>query len=91
MGDKPPSDLRSPRTSSQPSYEEAMSSPRLLFPKKITVHTYSGISHRDLLKLLRARKSKKYGFLEVAYEVDEVFTKAGQPCYNVRMEYTVKD
>lgn len=64
-----------------------MSSPRLLSPKKITVRTFSGINHTDLLKLLRARKSKKYGILEVAYEVDEV----GNGLYNARMEYIVKD
>jgi hypothetical protein len=64
-----------------------MSSPRLLSPKKITVRTYSGINHTNLLKLLRARKHKKYGFLEVAYEVDEV----GNGLYNARMEYIVKD
>lgn len=64
-----------------------MSSPRLLSPKRITIRTYSRVSHADVLKLLRARKSKKYGFLEVAYEVDEL----GKDLYNVRMEYTIKD
>lgn len=64
-----------------------MSSPRLLSPKKIVISTFRELSHADMLKLLRARKSKKYGFLEVAYEVDEL----RKDCYNVRMEYTVKD
>jgi hypothetical protein len=64
-----------------------MSSPRLLSPKKITVRTYSGVNHASVLKLLRARKNKKYGFLEVAYDVEEL----SKDCYNVRMEYTVKD
>jgi hypothetical protein len=40
-----------------------------------------------MLKLLRAWKQKKYGFQEVAYEVDEVKPNP----YNVRMEYTTKD
>jgi hypothetical protein len=40
-----------------------------------------------MVKLLRARKSKKYGFLEVAYEVEEL----GKDKWNVRIEYIAKD
>lgn len=64
-----------------------MMGPRLLKPKKVVIQLYSGINHAAVLKLLRARKQKKYGFLEIAYDVEEI----GRDKYNVRMEYIVKD
>lgn len=67
-----------------------MASPTLLKPKKVFVRLYKEVSHSDMMKLVRAGKRKMYGFLEVAYEVEEIGTKSSQPCYNVRMEYTLK-
>lgn len=63
------------------------STARLLKPKRIVVRTYNGLSHANMIKVTRAHKVKKYGFLEVAYEVDQV----SENLYNVRMEYTAKD
>ena len=57
--------------------------PRLLQPKKICHQTYSEVTNAQMAKLLRAQKLKKYGFLQVAYEVDEV--KPGK--FDVHMEY----
>lgn len=62
-----------------------MSTPRLLSPKKIKIRTYVGLNRTEMLKLIRAHKSKKYGFMEVAYDVED----CGQS-YNVHMEYTTK-
>lgn len=61
--------------------------PKLLKPKKVVVHMYRGISHANMLKLIRGRKQRKYGFLEVAYDVEEL----AKDIYNVRMEYITKD
>ncbi len=60
-----------------------MQIPRLLQPKKVFHQTYSEITNDQMMKLLRAQKIKKYGFLQVAYEVDEV--KPGK--FDVHMEY----
>jgi len=61
--------------------------PRLLKRPKIVIRNFYYISHAQMVKLLRARKSKKYGFLEVAYEVEEL----GKDKWNVRIEYIAKD
>lgn len=61
--------------------------PRLLKRPKIVIRSYLYITREQMLKLLRARKSKKYGFLEVAYEVEELYNGK----WNVRMEYIAKD
>ena len=60
-----------------------MQIPRLLQPKKVMHQTYSEITNDQMMKLLRAQKIKKYGFLQVAYEVDEV--QPGK--FDVHMEY----
>lgn len=61
--------------------------PYLLQPRKVFSQTHNDISEAQMMKLLRAQKIKKYGFLQVAHEVDEV--TPGK--FNVRMEYTVKE
>lgn len=61
--------------------------PYLLKPRKVFSQTHNNISEAQMLKLLRAQKMKKYGFLQVAHEVDEI--TPGK--YNVHMEYTVKE
>jgi len=61
--------------------------PRLLKRPKIVIRNFYCISHAQMVKLLRARKLKKYGFLEVAYEVEEL----GKDKWNVRIEYIAKD
>ncbi len=60
-----------------------MQIPRLLQPKKVCHQTYSEINQAQMMKLVRAQKIKKYGFLQVAYEVDEV--QPGK--FDVHMEY----
>jgi hypothetical protein len=57
--------------------------PRLLQPKKVYHQTYTEINQAQMMKLVRAQKLKKYGFLQVAYEVDEV--QPGK--FDVHMEY----
>lgn len=64
-----------------------MISARLLKPKRIVVRPYAGLSHAQMIKVIRSHKVKKYRFLEVAYEVDQV----SENLYDVRMEYTAKD
>ena len=61
--------------------------PRLLKRPKIVIRSYLYITRAQMVKLLRARKSKKYGFLVVAYEVEELYNDR----WNVRMEYIAKD
>lgn len=66
---------------------------RLLKPAKVVVREYHSITHTELKKLLAARKQKKYGFKEVAYEVEDLGLhgpdefKRYTNRYNVRMEY----
>lgn len=53
---------------------------------KVFVRLYKNISYNEMLKVIRARRSsKKYGFLEAAYDVEQLNDKF----YNVRMEYIV--
>ena len=61
--------------------------PRLLKRPKIVIRSYLYITRAQMIKLLRARKSKKYGFLKVAYEVEELYNDK----WNVRIEYIAKD
>ena len=58
----------------------------LLKQPKVVVRTFSDITESQMVKLLKARKQKKYGFLDVAYDVVEIDNGK----FNVRMEYIAK-
>lgn len=59
-------------------------SARLLNPKVI-VRQFKELTWTETKRLIATRKSKKYGFKDVAYEVEEV----SKDRYHVRMEYIV--
>ncbi len=59
--------------------------PAKLLNPKVIVRIFEDVSHSDMKRLLRARKQKKFGFKDVAYEVEEV----SKDRYHVRMEYIV--
>lgn len=58
--------------------------PAKLLNPKVIIREYIGINKTEMLRLLRESKKKKYGFKDVAFEVDEV---SSNMLYNVRMEY----
>lgn len=60
---------------------------KLLKPSKIVVRVFRGVSHEEMKRLLRTRTQKKFGFKEVAYEVEDLGKVGKKDQYDVRLEY----